>query len=34
MHRNVSVQDIEMDEAEHGMVLRESAVETDRVSKY
>ena len=33
MLREVSVQDIEMNQPEHGMVLRESAVENDRVSK-
>ncbi len=33
MLRQVSVYDIEMDQPEHGMVLRESAVENDRVSK-
>lgn len=33
MLREVSVQDIEMDQPEHGIRLRESAVENDRVSK-
>ena len=34
LNREISVQDIEMVEDNHGIKLRESAVETDRVGKF
>jgi len=34
LNREISVQDIEMEEDRHGLRLRESAAENDKVGKY